>query len=137
MAKPRKMWMVQPTKHEKLTVPPSIKTEVETKAKDLIENVLKPKHVLPPPVEAKFNYVSDIGTKWHGKYLYFIATYTCPGPNAMSPTVESKFARMEYVGDSLFALSFKRHTGEWVLLHDAGSVETCLKAIQVDPWFQP
>src|SRR5450432_3994787 len=114
-------WALSP-KSSKLPVPTAIKTEVEAKATDLIEKVLKPKHVLPPPVEAKFNYVSDIGTKWHGNYFYFIATYTCPGPNAMSPTFESKFARMEYVGDGKFALGFERHTGEWVVLFNAISV---------------
>ena len=136
MARPRKAWTIPPA-NRRPSVPASIKTEVETKARDLIENVLKPKHPLPPPVEADFNYVSDIGTKWHGNYFYFIATYTCPGPNAMSPTFESKFARMEYVSDGLFALGFKRHTGEWVGLFDAISVDQCMKAIQDDPWFLP
>ena len=137
MAKPRKMWMVQPTKHEKLTVPPSIKTEVETKAKDLIENVLKPKHVLPPKEDTQFNYINDIGAKWNRNYFYFIATYACPGPNALSPTFESKFARLEYLGDGKFALYFMRHTGAWVGIYDSLSVEESMKAIQDDAWFIP
>ena len=50
MAKPREPWNIRPAK-KRASVTASIKAEVETKAKDLIDNVLKPKYVLPPPVE--------------------------------------------------------------------------------------
>ncbi len=110
---------------------------MDTKATDLIESVLKPKHIEPPPKEASFNYLVDITTKWIGSKCYFISVYRCPGTHAVSPTFETKFARMEYVGNAKFALSFMRHTGQWVELYDALSVDECLKAIQDDPWFQP
>jgi hypothetical protein len=103
----------------------------------LIDNVLKPKHVLPPPIESQFKYITDIGGKWYRNYFYFFAIYACPGPTALSPTFESKFARMEPLGDGKFTLYFMRHTGEWVGLYDAISVDECLKAIQDDPWFVP
>ena len=45
MAAKRKAWMISPGKSPRPSVPDSIKTEVEAKANDLIENVLKPKHV--------------------------------------------------------------------------------------------
>src|SRR5208337_151591 len=98
---------------------------------------LKPKYVLPPPVEAQSNYITDIGAKWYRNYFYFFSIYACPGPNALSPTFESKFARMERLGDGKFALYFKRHTGEWVGIYDSLSVDECMKAIQDDPWFVP
>jgi hypothetical protein len=44
---------------------------------------------------------------------------------------------MEYAGDGKFALAFQRHTGQWIELYDALSVDECLKAIRDDPWFQP
>ena len=44
---------------------------------------------------------------------------------------------MEYLGNSTFALYFMRHTGEWVGLYDALSVDESLKAIQDDSWFVP
>jgi hypothetical protein len=84
MARPRKAWSIPPAKN-RASVTATTKTDVEAKAADLIEKVLKPKHVLPPPVEAEFNYVSDIGTRWHGNYFYFIATYTCPRPMRWTP----------------------------------------------------
>jgi hypothetical protein len=136
MARPREPWNTRPAK-KRASVTASLKAEVETKAKDLIDNVLKPKHVLPPPDEAQFNYITDIGAKWHRNYFYLFSTYICSGPNALSPTFESKFARMEPVSGDRFALYFMRHTGEWVGLYDAISVDECLKAIQDDPWFVP
>ena len=136
MAKPREPWNIRQTKKSS-SVTASAKTEVETKAKDLIDNVLKPKHVLPPPIEAQFNYITDIRAKWYRNYFYFFSIYTCPGPNALSPTFESNFARMEPLGDGKFALYFMRHTGEWVGSYDAISVDECMKAILDDPWFVP
>ncbi len=137
MAKQRKAWMIRPGKSPKPSVPDSVKAELEAEATELIENVLKPKHVLSPPGEAQFNYITDIAAKWHRDYFYFISTYACPGPNAVSPTFESKFARMEYLGNARFALYFMRHTGEWVGIYDALSVDESMKAIQDDTWFVP
>jgi hypothetical protein len=137
MAKPRKPRRISPLKKPRIQLPDSLKTEVEARATALIENVLKPRHVLPPPKDAHFNYIIDIGAKWYGNSFYLFSTYACPGPNALSPTFESKFARMEYLGNARFALSFLRHTGEWVGLYDSLSVDECLKAIQDDPWFVP
>jgi len=115
----------------------ALKQEVNQKAGDLIENVLKPKHVQTPPKGHQLNYLVDITTKWLGSKCYFTGVYRSPGPHAISPTFETKFARMEYVGNGQFALSFMRHTGQWVRLYDALSVDECLKAIQDDPWFVP
>ena len=47
MAKQQKVWMLKPAKTSKSSVPDAIKLELETKAANLIENVLKPKHVVP------------------------------------------------------------------------------------------
>ena len=137
MAKQRKPWEIRPQGKPKTRLPASLKAEVEAKAADLIENVLKPKHVLPPPKGERFNYIIDIGARWYRNFFYFFSTYACPGPNALSPTFESKFARMEYLGNATFALYFMRHTGEWVGLYDALTVDECLKAIEDDPWFVP
>jgi hypothetical protein len=137
MAKRREPWKITPLKKPKNPLPGSLKAEVEAKAADLIELVLKPKHVLPPPKDGQFNYIVDIGARWYRNYFYFLSTYACPGPNAVSPSFESKFVRMEHLGKATFALYFLRHTGEWVGLYDALSVDECLNAIRDDPWFVP
>ena len=81
MAKPREPWNIRPAK-KRASVTASLKTEVETKAKGLIEYVLKPKHVLPPPKEKQGNYIIDIGAKWYRGYFYFFKTYACQGQRA-------------------------------------------------------
>ncbi len=115
----------------------ALKQKVTQKATDLIEKVLKPKHVEPPPKGRQLNYITDITTKWLGSKCFFISIYRSPGPHAVSPTFETKFARMEYVGNGKFALAFMRHTGQWVELYEGLTVDECMKAIQDDPWFQP
>src|SRR4051794_9091134 len=68
----------------------ALKQEVNQKAGDLIENVLKPKHVQPPPTGRQLHYVTGITTKWLGSKLYSISVYASPGPNALSPSFEAK-----------------------------------------------
>ena len=137
MAKQRKLSIFRPEKKSTSSLPGTVKDEVETKAKELIEKVLKPKHIQPPPEGSDSNYITDISLKWLGSKCFFVSTYACPGPNAMSPTFEEKFARMEYVGNGKFTLSFMRHTGDWVPLFEGQTVDECMKAIQDDPWFVP
>ena len=137
MAKQRKAWMFAPAKQAKSSISGTVKDEVDTKAKELIGKVLKPKHIQPPPTNASFNYITDITIKWIGSTCYFVSIYACPGPNAISPSFEEKFARMEHVGDAKFTLSFMRHTGKWVELYTGQTVDECMKAIQHDPWFMP
>ena len=137
MAKQRKLSIFRPEKKSTSSLPGTVKDEVETKAKELIEKVLKPKHVQPPLEDSESNYITDISLKWLGSKCFFVSTYACPGPNAISPTFEEKFARMEYVGDGKFNLSFMRHTGDWVPLFEGQTVDECMKAIQDDPWFVP
>jgi hypothetical protein len=115
----------------------AIKQEVSQKAGDLIEKVLKPRHIQPPPKGHQLNYLVDITIRWLGSKCFFISVYRSTGPHAISPTFETKFARMEYVGNDKFALSFMRHTGQWVGIYDALSVEECMNAIKDDPWFVP
>lgn len=135
MANPREPWDIRPAK-KRAAVTASLKAEVETKAGVLIESVLKPRYVLPPREDEPVNSVIDIGANWYRGYFYFVTTYACPGPTALSPTFESKFARMEPLGGGKFALYAMRYTGkEWVGVLDALSVDECMKAIESDEWF--
>lgn len=132
-------WVYDPSgsKPSKVAVSDAVKTEVTTKANELIENVLKPKHIQPPPEDLRFNYIADIFGKWYQRYFYFCATYNSPGPNAISSSFETKFARMEYAGNNKFHLSFMRHTGQWVELYTNLSLDECLESIKDDPYFFP
>lgn len=112
----KKAWVYRPKRQSKPSpkVPDLIKAEVKSRADEFIETVLKPEHIKPPPEDNNFNYLVDISSKWYRHYFYFCSEYNCPGPNALSPSFESKFARLEYTGPDRFNLAFMRHTGKWV-----------------------
>ena len=139
MAKTRKTWVYSPPKPPAPKVPPGVKTDVQQKADELVETILKPKHIQPPPAPDQFqhNYIADIYTKWYRHYFYFCAKYCVPGPNALMPSFEAKFARLEYIGGSRFNLAYMRHTGEWVEVYPNWPLEECLAAVKEDPSFLP
>lgn len=138
MTKRQKTWVYSPPRPSKPKAPETAKREVERKAGKLVETVLKPRYIEPPPQNEQFNYIVDIYTKWYRNYFYFCAKYACPGPNALAPFFESKLARLEYLGgQNRFNLAFMRHTGEWIEIYHASSLNECLAAIKKDPFFQP
>jgi hypothetical protein len=137
MATRQKTWVRTPARQAKPSVPVAIKAEVEGKARELVESVLKPRHILPPPEHEHLNYIVDIGTKWYRNYFYFFATYRSPGSTAISPSFEAKFARLQYHGASRFGLAFMRHTGQWVEPYDDVTLEEGLEMIRDGPHFMP
>lgn len=137
MAAGRKVWTYSPARQPKPKVPDGAKAEVEAKAREVIETVLKPGHIKPPPEGEGFNYVVDIYTKWHRNYFYFCSQYRCPRPNAISPFFEVRFARLEYLADDNYNLSYMRHTGQWWEIYRDLSLEECLAAVRDEPHFLP
>ena len=137
MAKNPKRWVYNPQKASSSKPSESVKAEVETKANELIESFLKPTFIKPPPEDDRFNYLVDITSKWYRNYFYFCSRYCSPGPNAISPYFDDKFARLEYAGVNSYNLAFMRHTGQWQELHFELSLEECLQAIQSEPFFHP
>ena len=60
-----------------------------------------------------------------------------PGPNAISPFFEARFARLEYLADDNYNLSYMRHTGQWWEIYRDLSLEECLSAVRDEPHFLP
>jgi hypothetical protein len=139
MAKKRpKQWAWVPASGASSTsLDTAAKARLEARVRELIDKELKPKHVKPPPKGAHTNYLTDITLKWHGSTLFLVAVYACPGPNAISPSFEDRFARLRPAGGDRFDLSFMRHTGQWVELYLGKTLDECLAAIRDDPWFTP
>lgn len=137
MARQKKRWVYCPPKKSKPKVPDTLKIDLKARADKLVESVLKPNHIKPPPEDVDFNYLVDIYTKWHQSYFYFCSKYCCPSPNAISPSFESKFARMEYAGNGLLNLSYMRHTGKWWEIYPELSVDECFESISNEPHFMP
>lgn len=118
-------------------VPDALKYEVKAKADSLIDNVLKPKYVLPPDENSTLNYIVDIYSKWYRGFFYCTSKYKVPGPNAIRPFFDSNFARLEFTGSSRFNLAYMRHTGQWNEVGSDLSLEECLDRIVNWPHFVP
>ena len=133
----RKTWSPHAPRRGNHKVPESIKVRVQKKADDLIQAVLKPEHVKQPPKDNFLNYITDIYSKWYRSRFYFCAIYRCPAPNRISEFFESRFARLEYVGNERFSLAYMRHTGQWVELFTGLSLDECLESIKNEPHYLP
>jgi hypothetical protein len=114
----------------------ALKQEVDRKVADLIEEVLKPRHVKPPQPGRQSRLVG-IATKWLGPRCYFVALYRSVDPPPTDPDFGSNFARMEHVGGGKFTLSYMRDNGRWADLSGALSVDERLKAVRDAPRFVP
>jgi hypothetical protein len=110
---------------------------VQRRAQELIDSALKPRHIQPPPKKAEFNYLVDLYSKWRGPFFYFCSRYCSPGPRALSPFFESKFARLQYAGDGRFNLAYFRHTGQWWEIAQLLSLKECLALIEEGNIFTP
>ncbi len=136
MKKRQKGWFFLPQKPLKHKVPENVKIEVEMKAKELVDSFLKPNYI-KTATDENFIYIVDIYANWYRNYFYFYSKYCSLSPNAISPFLETKFARMEYVGNDLFNLSYMRHTGQWLEIYTGLSVDECLAAVKDDSHFLP
>ena len=56
---------------------------------------------------------------------------------SVSPSFESRFARLQYAGDERFNLSYFRHTGQWWEVAQLLSLEKCLARIEEGNIFIP
>lgn len=137
MARTRKQWIYQPAKPLLPALPARLKADVQAQAQRLIDDEFGPQHIKPPPADARLNYIVAISGKWWRHYFYFSATYCVPGPDALAPSFEAKFARMEYAGGDRFHLAFMRHTGEWIEVYEDRTLAESLAAIKDDPFFFP
>ena len=137
----RKQWVVSNSSSSpsqtKTKVPDAVKDTLTEKARVVIDNIIKPNHISPPPSENDFNYLVDVYSKWYRNYFYFCSTYNCPHPNAISPSFDIKWARMEYVGKDKFNISYMRHTDKWGEIHQEISMIDSLKAIVEESYFSP
>ncbi len=123
----KKTWVYSPPRKPKPKVPDDIKSDVQKKGDEIVENIFKPEYVKPLPKTHELNHLIDIYTKWYRNYFYFCSTYAC-SLDALSSSFESKCARLEYLGENTFELSYMRHTGQWWSLL-TGTREECLEHV--------
>ena len=118
-------------------VPAAVKREVEERANALVETVLTPRYVKPPPENPQRNYLESLSTRWRSTYFYFCAQYRSAGPHAIGGHFELKFARMQYMGNGLFNLAYMRHNDQWFEVSIGLPLEACLARIDDDALFHP
>jgi hypothetical protein len=134
--KPPKMWSYSPPKTSRPKVPEDLKAELTERTGQLLAE-WRPQHIKAPPPGYQFNYIIELYGKWFRSYFYLCAKYACPGPTALSPSFETRFTRLEYVGDRQFNIAFMRHTGQWVETEQGLTIDQCLRAIREDGFYQP
>lgn len=132
-----KRWIKVPPKPARPKVPDDFKLEVQKKANQYLESYLKPTFLQPPPEPADSNYLVDLFTKWHQRYFYFCSKYRCVHENCISEFFEDKFARLEYVGDKKFNVSYMRYTEQWFEILQGLSLEECLDEIHQQQLLHP
>ena len=111
--KPKRIWQLLPPKKPHPPVPEATKRLLTEEADKLIETVIKPRYIQPPPTNHDFNYLVDVYSKWYRNYFYLVCKYHCPGPRAMVPFFESNYVRLEYVDENKYNFAYMRHTGQW------------------------
>lgn len=113
------------------------KANLTIKSQQLLDQILIPRYVQAAPLGHDFNYVAALYCRWRGNSFYFSATYSCPNPNAISPSFDSKFARMVYASSDRYNLSYMRHTGQWFAVASDLTIDQCLKEIKENEIFIP
>jgi len=129
---PSRVWVFFPKRQ---TMPPEYKNKINQRTEKLVAR-LKNDYVKRKPPK-RWNYAADVYGKWRGNTFYLCAKYNCPGPNALSPSFESKFARLEYFGNNSFRLYAMRHNGEWLVIEGGAPLERCFQALETNTWFRP
>ena len=111
------------------------KEQLKKLADRFVDEFYKPTFLKPPPTDARFNYVVDFSTKWHGAYVQFISKYACPGPYAISPFFEIAFARLGYFRRDAWSLWARRHNDQWMVLGHQLTLKECFDEMRQNPWF--
>jgi len=133
----KKRWVYSPRKPAGPKVPEGLKQMVKIKADELVKTILIPQYVKTPPEGYQYNYLVNIYTQWYQHYFHFCSTYHSPGPNAIAPSFDLKFARLEYIGGDRFNLAYMRHTGQWHEIIQSISLNDALEMIKEGGIFQP
>ena len=129
-------WVYDPKNKSGTKPPDALKHEI-TEAAESILAQWRQQYIRPVPKGYQFNHLIEVFARWRGNYFSFCGTYACPGPNALSPSFETCFARLEYLGQLGFNLAYMRHTGKWWQTEQAISLAEALKKIREDSWYHP
>jgi hypothetical protein len=137
---PGQGWVYDPARafrQSNATVTPDVQREVQRRGHGLIDSALKPRHIQPPPKTPELNCLVDICSQWRGPFFYFGPKYCSPGSRVLSPSFESRFAKLQCAGDRQFNLAHFRHTGQCWESAQHLSLEECFTRIGAGGIFTP
>lgn len=134
--RPQWRWVYDPKSKPGTKPSDALKREVSEAAEAILAE-WRQQYIRPVPKDHQFNYLIAVYTRWHGNYFSFCGTYACPGPNAISPSYETGFARLERVGDKRFNLAYMRHTGRWWQTDQALPLSECITKISENGLYHP
>jgi len=120
----------------KVKMPVHLKLKVELEMDELIEDVLRKKHLKPLPKDKETNYVVDLYTKRQRQYFYFCAKYRARSKNRMADYFEIRFARLEYTAGG-YNLAYMRHTGKWWEIYRGLTLKNALQTVASEVHFEP
>ena len=132
-----KRWVYSPKSAPKPKVPEAAKKIVQEKCDAFVETKLKPRHIQPPPDDARFNYIVDLYNLWYRNFFYFCAKYRCPASNCISEFFEVRYTRLEYTAEDTYTLAYMRHTEKWQEVFSGLSLEECISTINNEQIFWP
>ena len=115
----------------------SRKQQVKERSDEFLDSTLKEKLITKQDRTFRDTRIVDLFTKWRGNFLYFKARFESKHPNATSPFFEEGFARLEYVDEDRFNLSYFRHTGKWWGVYRGLTLDKCIEVISEKQLFQP
>ena len=119
---------------------PTDKAAIAARCERFVAEVLKPRF-LPKVQPTEFNYAVDILGKWRGSKYSFITRYRSGFPDNLGEEFDAPFTRLDHAYEHLSAIRFdvmsRRHTGQWVLIYSAVSLDEALRSIETDMFLQP
>jgi hypothetical protein len=133
--KRKKMWMFSSTGKSKAKPSGLNKRAKEGRCQPLIES-FKQLYLKEKP-DKKYNYLTDIYTKWRGNYLYFCERYKSEQAGKIKQEFEENFVRLEYLDSDSFNLSYFSYTGKWFQVASNLTLNDCLEIIGTNPNFHP
>ncbi len=127
------------TARKNMAVPVLFKRALTEKAEQLCQDKFRPALLFQAEAAKShnFNYPVEVNTTWRGKYFYFCTKYRRPEHNGVQEFFEVRTPRIEYVGNSLLSLAYRRHTSRWCEVFFDMSLDECFETIEQMELFWP
>jgi len=138
MKKAKRAWVLK-TIIKRTSLSPQQKEAIEKQCNEFIDSTFKPKILKQFNSYKNERIFVNIYCKWYREFFYFIAVIKDHSPDVIVSEYEDKIARLEPKTDTVFYLSYFRHTGEWFdITHGQGfTLKDCLESILDLPHFFP